>query len=574
MARLIRFSMIAALLTFATAGSAFATNHYVAANGSDSNNGTSEQTPWLHAPGMPSCTASCASYTPQAGDQFIFRGGDTWHRSANTTDSNDVYMGGQWTWSWSGSSSSCSFPDTVTPPWSGSSVTSCIYIGVDTATPWVNASICGSSFCRPRISMDNPIWTNSTHKDSAHTGFVTACSYDDYTMNAFQNSGNYTIFDNFEISGKCWTQPPIYGKSAEWYQQGTHNALTESYFHGWTEVYNPLPNGGGNEMDDASIVTGGASGANGNDYAYNVFDGTDSACGITSGASCTGGPAFQSDGYNIHHNVFRYLSNGIASPSNIYMIHDNLFEYLYESYDPSEHGNVIESEGELANTPIYIYNNTIRHVNTGVGVWPEPATVLYEFNNIVYDYGNSVNCFLVDRNTNSNSSVTVYFYNNTLDSSCAGYRLYSSHSYGFVGTFNAANNHYIGFSVLGVLSWISNEASATVVDNGGEVWQTLAIANLQGYTESNNYQPTSTSGATYHAGNNYASACSGFGPNSSDCTGSTAGTTDSAGSGATPTYYVSSPPSRGTTWDAGAYEYNGSSSGAPAAPTSLSASVQ
>ena len=54
---------------------AAATTHYVAANGSDSNNGTSTSTPWLHAPGMPSCSGSCASYTPQAGDRFIFRGG-------------------------------------------------------------------------------------------------------------------------------------------------------------------------------------------------------------------------------------------------------------------------------------------------------------------------------------------------------------------------------------------------------------------------------------------------------------------------------------------------------------------
>ena len=37
-----------------------ATTHYIAANGSDSNNGTGKTTPWLHAPGMPSCSATCA----------------------------------------------------------------------------------------------------------------------------------------------------------------------------------------------------------------------------------------------------------------------------------------------------------------------------------------------------------------------------------------------------------------------------------------------------------------------------------------------------------------------------------
>src|ERR1700722_1933828 len=33
---------------------------YIAANGADSNSGTSEQSPWQHAPGMPNCTSVCA----------------------------------------------------------------------------------------------------------------------------------------------------------------------------------------------------------------------------------------------------------------------------------------------------------------------------------------------------------------------------------------------------------------------------------------------------------------------------------------------------------------------------------
>lgn len=60
-------------------GSAFGSTYFIAANGSDSNNGSSKTTPWLHAPGMPNCTGKCASTTPKPGDQFIFRGGDTWH---------------------------------------------------------------------------------------------------------------------------------------------------------------------------------------------------------------------------------------------------------------------------------------------------------------------------------------------------------------------------------------------------------------------------------------------------------------------------------------------------------------
>src|SRR6267142_1721560 len=68
------------LLTFAGLGNASAaTTHYISkSTGSDSNNGTAKTSPWAHLPGMPSCTANCASYTPGAGDQFILMGGDTW----------------------------------------------------------------------------------------------------------------------------------------------------------------------------------------------------------------------------------------------------------------------------------------------------------------------------------------------------------------------------------------------------------------------------------------------------------------------------------------------------------------
>src|ERR1039457_6529579 len=98
-----------------------ATTHYIAANGSDSNNGTSTTTPWLHAPGMPNCTGTCASYTPQAGDKFIFRGGDTWHFGNSGAS---PYTGGTWdVHNWFGTSAAtCMYEGTQT---------GCIYYGVD-----------------------------------------------------------------------------------------------------------------------------------------------------------------------------------------------------------------------------------------------------------------------------------------------------------------------------------------------------------------------------------------------------------------------------------------------------------
>jgi hypothetical protein len=64
MARLLRTAL--SMASFLSAGNTV--------NGSDSNNGTSMATPWLHAPRLPECTGNRASHTPVAGDQFIFRG--------------------------------------------------------------------------------------------------------------------------------------------------------------------------------------------------------------------------------------------------------------------------------------------------------------------------------------------------------------------------------------------------------------------------------------------------------------------------------------------------------------------
>ena len=103
--------------------------YFIAATGADTNSGTSESSPWLHAPGMPKCSNTCAGVTPSGGQGLIFRGGDTWHFG---NSSATPYVGGLWRWLWNGSSGNN------------------IYIGVDQS--WYNSSSCGSSWCRPIMS--------------------------------------------------------------------------------------------------------------------------------------------------------------------------------------------------------------------------------------------------------------------------------------------------------------------------------------------------------------------------------------------------------------------------------------
>ena len=77
-----------------------------------------------------------------------------------------------------------------------------------------------------------------------------------------------------------------------------------------------------------------------NEIAYNVIDGSDSSRGTTAGqcpgtpngAPCQSGFGVFGDGYNFHHNVLRYLSNGIVT-NGFYIVHDNLFEYMWNTYD-------------------------------------------------------------------------------------------------------------------------------------------------------------------------------------------------------------------------------------------------
>ena len=118
---------------------------YISSAGADTNAGTVESPSgsWLHAPGMPGCSAVCSSTTPVAGMGFIFRGGDTWHFGNSAAS---PYVGGTWTWTRSGSSGSP------------------IYIGVDQT--WYS----GGSWSRPIMNGDNPLSTSAVASCAYQTG--------------------------------------------------------------------------------------------------------------------------------------------------------------------------------------------------------------------------------------------------------------------------------------------------------------------------------------------------------------------------------------------------------------------
>ena len=342
--------------------------YFIAANGSDSNNGTSESTPWMHAPGMPNCTGNCAAVTPQAGNGFIFRGGDTWHFGASTSPAT----GGTWDVSnWWGNIAACAYEGTQT---------GCIYYGVDTT--WHT----GTSWSRPVFDGDNQV----------STSLVSSCAHQIGSNNQMTVIAPQAIFDNFEMRGLC-TQRSNGGNGTldvyiAYYGTGINGsgmAIEENlYIHGWTATSGA---GTGNSAIACNMIGGGANGLQSIDHL--VVDGADSDPQV-----CAWGifPSF----YHFRDSIIRYTTQGVGQWC--HDIHDNIFEHFYNPNVPT-HGNILEcnddsagnAPNQPANTPNVFYNNIVRHDDPGFGaggqvhLWFCPETVPeYWFNNVVYDIAN------------------------------------------------------------------------------------------------------------------------------------------------------------------------------------------
>ncbi len=552
MLRKLPLSLFVLMSCLMAAGSTTGATYYIAANGNDSNNGTSNTTPWQHAPGMPKCTGACAAHTPVAGDQYIFRGGDTWH-FGNASASPYVGLGG-WKWSWSGNSANP------------------IYIGVDQT--WYS----GSAWARPVMTGDNPL----------NTSFVSSCTYDESTLNFLTiTSQKYVVIDNFEWPGKCWSSKSTY--VGQIYDAGSTNLIISNhYFHGWTTV--------STSVDSDWSILGGAPccTATFNQIVANVFDGSDSSQAAANSTICSnsydppspcqsGGAVYQ-DGYDVHDNVFRYLSNFMIITDG-YTIHDNLFEYLYTTYDHQTHSNVMNQVSNIAGSNTYFYNNIVRHTHVTEDLYITVGNTAYFFNNVFYDNMNYImntaptNCIGLGA-VSSSGTQTAYIYNNTFDNSQGGCMVNeagdNAPNYHWNGTAYFQNNHLIAYSPanLSSLTYCSSGATCGFKDNGNEVWQSESAANAQGYTSSNNYAPTASNNATVGVGANLSNQCSTFSQDSALCNGTEDGASEQSGEGGEIAFFPTIPlVQRASSWDSGAYEFNNGSQ-PPAPPTGLSAQVQ
>jgi hypothetical protein len=369
---------------------------------------------------------------------------------------------------------------------------------------------------------------------------------------AFTANGlSYLTFDMWEIKGMYWTDASA-GLSfidfvAPQNNNPNYDIITNLYFHGWSHA---RPDSGFTAEAPYALWLGSTSGAPGQEVGWNVWDGSDSLdAQYYNGSSLTNcstnlkqwpegycatmsGLGFE--GYYVHDNRFKYLSNGMVT-NNTHILANNVFERIYDSVNgqgSEEHGNGFEFNGEYPGNNL-IYNNVLRFNTVAVTGWFNPNATDSVFNNVWYANVQQI----LDEDGAAGGVANIY--NNTFVD--AGSCIAGS-------TANYANNLFInsvpcGGSSVSSVSWSDNQA------------------RIAGYTQSNAYAPTSgTCGGVTPCGVGTGTALASYCATVSNslCSDTTAGDTRA--------------PVIRATWDIGAFQF-GPGPNQPQPPKSLIATV-
>ena len=441
--------------------------YYVAANGSDSNDGLSEASghPWLHSPGMPNCASSCAAVSAgNGGIGIIFRGGDTWHFG---NSSASPYTGGAldiYNWfsnAYSGNlGSGCVYESTQT---------GCLYFGVDTA--WFT----GGSWVRPVFTGDNATVSGSGN-------YASSCSYQvtstDFGTNNLIDMPAFTVVDNFEMTGLCSSAlNTSNGNSylAGWASSGVNTStsfLMNTYIHGWSATSTA---GSGSVSHPLALVNGGGGVFQVMDH--DVIDGSDSNPQVAAWAP---GPWF----YHIRDNMVRYTGQGYGAQC--HDIHDNIFEHFYLTVLDG-HYNALEcnhdagpNQSPATSTPNVVYNNLMRHFDPSFGsgedFWFCPNTnPEYWFNNLQYDISGQAWAMAgTGQYSDCTNTGGQYLFNNdfvdTSSVTCHG----SGSNVSGGAYFTAYNNQLIGTTF--------DASGCTGYSDSSNVIMSDSTATSQGYT--------------------------------------------------------------------------------------------
>jgi hypothetical protein len=509
-------ALFALLIAVLMTGHLSATTYYIAANGSDSNNGSSKSTPWAHLPGMSTWTGS---HTPVAGDTFILRGCDDWGNSNFPVN-----------WTWSGTS--------------GSHIT----IGVDQT--WYNTSNCPSSWNRPKFDaggavINPPECTN---------------------QNAFFkfNNSSYVDVNWIELTGFYWASPntggSCYGYDFWFSTSGSNDTWNYGYIHNWTmnsSVADDIDNGiqGSGTMTNTVIDNSDGTQYTGIGDRWttlrSVFKYVSNAYKPTSGgefgySDISHVGTIDPGGHSVHPNCIETVSSGTQT----FWIHDNRVHDMpgaSEQCESLQVGNTGETD--------YIWNN----------IW--------------YNLGNA-DIIRLPQNNATGVLGFYFMNNTFVASGGNVCGAAGSNTTNWVNAFVMVNNHCITPTAPGGTSQSQEMLSggtitgATLVAFSNNIVETLATANANGYTNSETfvYSPVSGTVETVGAGANLTSTHWPSGYSTNDTTyACNEQTVNGVVQSVCPARTSNSRPSSGA-WDAGAYQFDPPGSVSP--PSGLAAVVQ
>lgn len=437
---------------------------YISSVGNDANSGADAANAWAHLPGSAAVAGNASTQVPQAGDQYILRGGDTW-------DATNFQIN----WTWSG---------TALSP---------IYIGVDQT--WYS----GGSWTRPIFDC----------------GLIATCATAAYRGTMLVLAGSNLILDNIEFKG-LYVGASAPGEQHMIFMQNQNIEVKNCYLHGWnhvgTKANTTAPYNNFILID--TYLGGGGAAVSGTLIHDNVIDGVDTQQDMAVGI----GSAEQ-----IYRNVVRYVLATINGDWN--SLHDNFTEHNVTGYcnptigcTPAQqpHCNGIYQHALLYGNKSLWYNNVVTNSNgNGCPIsWvlgannsacTGQACVTYAFNNVVSNIGSDQGGIAFAGHSSDGCDVgTLYAYNNTLENGALkpmgnGETSVAPCTPGSPrGTVKYANDHGIS-SAAGLCD---NTGVTCTDDDAGKLLQTSAVASADGYslTTAFNYQPTSGSGGTVGTG--------------------------------------------------------------------------
>ncbi|HKS66735.1 MAG TPA: hypothetical protein VJR26_05815 [Candidatus Acidoferrales bacterium] len=458
MVRQIRFLVVLlaglALLAVARADAQGRTFYISYSSGSNSNPGT-QSAPWKTHPYMSSgsaCTGtgSAPSYTHQAGDHFIFRGGETWP-------------------------SAC-LPLTIKASGTSGAID---YYGVDQS--WYSG-----------ISWKRPLF-DANYK----------------TVNNMVNASGitYITLDNLELAHQGITPSATFSTAScgiffgqtTWGGWKAGTTVENVYLHDWavTSNLNAYP---ANNFDN--VCVGGIVGAaevsgietsDANGYAYINGTKTNGLMG--------GGVAFVGELKNskIHDGWNGCTTSGSCHDTEFYHIEQsNIANYT------GVHSQVIEDNEPCPSTTgnsMPTYNNVIHDNGSGVNIFIRYFSPVY--NNVMWNNTNNYAIRLCVPTTDS-SSHAGYVLNNTIDVSGSneGGTAVGVTGSSAVGTLYIANNIIVnGSSSFGISAASEHYSNNYAMPAAEAITYGLASLNL--------YAPISADSNIVNKGSNLSGSCSG-----------------------------------------------------------------